>query len=509
MSINLNRRRFINRTALAGCIAVLGCLSLPSQANAKPDRPNILFILIDDMGWKDISCAGSTYYETPHIDKLASEGMRFLNAYSAAPVCSPSRGAIFTGKNPARTQFTAVWGGSDGPDDRLHDKSKYRGGGQQYLEARNRHALPSTEFILAQAFAEGGYQTGFFGKWHVGECPNYYPDDRGFQVAKGYRTEYVGTHTSGHWMKTFQKYAANLEGADKDAYVADVLTDECIQFITENKKKPWLAVLSHYLVHGPIQPKPEKRARYKEKPTTDQINPGMASMVESVDESVGRLIQTLKDLGLDQKTLVIFTSDNGGLSPNSTSNYPILGGKSFPFEGGFKVPFIATWPGTIKPGISKERIIGMDIYPTMLAAAGLPLRPEQHVDGLNLMTAALQGADLKERPLVFHYPHYSHATGPVSAIIEGDWKLIQFYNDAEGAYLLYNLADDPEERKDLAKANPEKRDALAKRLVESLKEMDAEMPIPNPKPKLGKYNLKFTKELAEEQRAKIEARLSQ
>lgn len=507
----MNRRHFLHLATLAGSGLVSGSLAGAASLTAKTDRPNILFVLIDDMGWKDIGCAGSTYYETPHIDKLAAEGMRFLNAYSAAPVCTPSRGAIFSGKCPARTQLTTVFTGPAGPDDRLHDTSKYQGGKDQYLEARNRHALPKSEVILAQAFADGGYRTGFFGKWHIGECPGYYPDLRGFHVARGYRPRAVSTSQSGHWMKTFQKYGANMGGGNKDAYVADVLTEQCIDFITENKGKPWLAVLSHYLVHSPVQPKPDKLTLYKKKPTTDQNNPGYASMVESVDDSIGRLLQGVEDLGLEQDTLVIFTSDNGGLTPRNTSNYPLMGGKSFPFDAGMKVPFIVKWPGKIKPGTSEQRIVGMDIYPTMLAAADLPLRPEQHADGQDLMPLLTQDAKLKRRPIIFHFPHYTHATGPFSAIIENDWKLIRFYNDEQGAYLLYNLAADTEEQNNVAATNVRMRERLSRQLDRSLKEMKAEMPRKNPafKPdaKGQRYNLKATKKRADSERKMFEARL--
>lgn len=507
----MNRRHFLQLSTFAGIGLVSGCVTGTACLTTKTNKPNILFVLIDDMGWKDIGCSGSTYYQTPHIDKLASEGMRFTNAYSAAPVCTPSRGAIFSGKCPARTQLTTVFSGPSGPDDRLFDWSKYRGERDQYIEARNRHALPSGEVILPQALADGGYRTGFFGKWHIGECPGYYPDDRGFHVAKGYR---VNQHRSSrsHWMESFVKTAVNLDDADKDAYVADVLTAECIDFITENKGRPWMAVLSHYLVHNPVQPKPDKLERYKTKPTTDQINPGYASMVESVDDSVGSVLESIKKLGLEQDTLVIFTSDNGGLTRNNTSNYPLMGGKSFPFEAGMKVPFIAKWPGKIKPGTTtNERIVGMDIYPTMLAAGGLPPRPKQHVDGQNLLPVMTQNATLKKRPIIFHYPHYTHATGPFSAIIAGNWKLIRFYNDEHGAYLLYNLAVDPQEQENLADTNSEMRDNLIGQLDSSLKEMKAEMPTKNPdfKPDTpGKrFNLKTTKDLADKERDIFESRL--
>ena len=480
-----------------------------STKSQEDTPPNILLILIDDMGWNDISCAGSPYFETPNIDKLASDGIRFLNAYSPAPVCTPTRGAIFSGKCPARTQLTTVFNGPAGPDSRLFDKSKYRGENDQYLEARHRHALSETEVIIPQALAEAGYRTAFFGKWHIGECPGYYPDERGFHVARGYRIKQDVKRS--HWMKDFTGTAANMTGSDLDAYVADVLTSQCAAFITDNRDKPWMAVLSHYLVHNPVQPKPDKLARYENKKTTDQNNPGYAAMVESVDESVGRLIQTIRELGLEQNTMVIFTSDNGGLTPNNTSNYPLMGGKSFPFEAGMKVPFIVKWPGKIKPGTSEQRIIGMDIYPTMLGAAGLPLRPDQHADGLNLIPLLTKSEPLKNRPLIFHFPHYTHATGPFSSIIEDDWKLIRFYNDEQGEYLLYNLAVDTEEQNNLAQVNVKIRDKLLLQLEISLKEMNAELPIPNPEytpdTKSVKRNLRFTKDLAEKEREMFEKRL--
>ena len=504
----MKRRDLLKFVTVAGGGLLAGSAPGTTSSEETSRQPNIVFVLIDDLGWKDIACSGSKYYETPHIDKLASEGVRFLNAYSPAPVCSPSRGAIYSGKCPPRTQFTAVWDGRAGPDDRLYSKSKYPGVHDQYLEAKSRHALPKTEVLFSQALADGGYKTGFFGKWHCGECPGYYPDARGFHVAKGYRTRKVGTRKSGHWMKTFYKFGANMEGVDRDAYVADVLTDQCVEFITENKDKPFLAVLSHYLVHDPIQGKWEKVQRYKNKPKTDQNNPGYASMVESVDDSIGRVLETLKKLNLEQNTLVIFTSDNGGYTPKHTSNYPLMGGKSFPFEAGMKVPFIVKWPEKIKPGVSSERVIGMDIYPTMLAAAGLPLRPDQHVDGLNLMPL-FKEKKLKKRPIIFHFPHYTHATGPFSSIIEDNWKLIQFYNDAHGAYLLYNLAEDPCEQKDLAATKPEMVEKLKSQLDRSLKEMKAEMPAKNPEfqPNERERNLKTTKELAETERKLLESRL--
>lgn len=504
------KANYPNYIAMALCQISLVIATYAAEP-AEADRPNILLILIDDMGWMDIGCAGSTYYETPHIDELAREGMRFVNAYSSSPVCTPSRGAIFSGKNPARTKLTTVYHSSQETSDSLYSTSKYQGEHHQYLEARHRHALPRDEVILAEALGDGGYRTGFFGKWHCGEAPGYFPDERGFHVAKGYRHTEVGTSKSGHWMKTFHRYAAHLDAVDRDAYLADVLTDECIHFIKENQNKPWLAVLSHYLVHTPIDPKPEKVGLYREKPATDQNNPEYAAMVESVDDSVGRLLQALVELGLEDNTLVIFTSDNGGYTPHVTSNYPLMGGKSFPFEAGMRVPFIVRWPRVIEHGISEARVIGMDIYPTMLAAAGLPSRPKQHVDGLNLLPLLKGESSPSERSLVFHFPHYSHATGPISTIIANGWKLIRFYNDEHGAHLLYDLVVDPEEQDNQADENRDQRERLVRMLTESLLEMDAEMPILNPnynpEQKDNGMHLQSTLDLANRERLEFESRL--
>ncbi len=444
-------------------------------------RPNIVFVLIDDMGWKDLSCAGSQYYQTPHIDRLAENGIRFENAYSSSPVCSPSRGAIFTGKNPGRTKFSTVVGCVDSPDDRLLCNADDSHGGQdQHLEARHAFNLPSTETLFSEILAEAGYVTGYFGKWHCGVRDAYTPAGRGFQVAKGYRNAAVTTGTSGHWGETFKQYSVDMPIQDND-YLSERLTDECEQFIRNHSDRPFLAVLSHYLVHSPVQPKPDKLEHYRRIPGTDQDNPGYAAMVESVDESVGQLVAVLEELDLFRNTLFVFTSDNGGLSPKNTSNYPLMGGKCFPFEAGMKVPCIITWPAVVTAGqVTAERTIGMDFYPTFLEAAGIPLWPDQHVDSTSLMPVLTGSGSLPARPLVFHFPHYTGFSGPYASIIEENWKLIRFYNDKEGACLLFDLSVDPYELNDISAAKPEQVEQLARTLNDALDEMGAERPIPNP-----------------------------
>ena len=406
--------------------------------------------------------------------------MRFLNAYSPAPVCTPTRGAIFTGKCPARTQLTTVFNGPAGPDDRLYDKSKYRGEHDQFFEARHRHALPGSEVIIPEALADGDYVTAFFGKWHIGECPGYYPEDRGFDVAKGYGLRQNVKRS--HWMKDFAPSAANMDGADRDVYVADALTTQCVEFITANRDNPWMAVLSHYLVHSPVQPKPDKLTKYQGKTTTDQNNPGYAAMVESVDESVGRLMQTIEKLGLEQNTLVIFTSDNGGLLLRQDNfiraswNHPLREGKGTLYEGGLRIPAIVRWPGTIEAGrISEELIISTDIFPTLAELAGVPV--DYEIEGRSLVPHLLRSEALDRETLYWHYPHY-HLGMPGGVIREGYYKLIEYFETGE--LELYNLREDLHESSNLAADLPEKAKELQKKLKSWREENRASMPTPNP-----------------------------
>ncbi len=489
----------------------IGLLAATSLAAPAAIQPNIIFILADDLGWKDVGYAGSTLYRTPNIDRLAREGMQFTRAYSAACVCSPSRGAIYSGKNPARTALTTVWNGPEGPDDRLFDRSKNQGGINQYLEAKHRHALPKRETTFAQVLAAAGYATAFWGKWHIGEFTGFQPPDRGFQLAQGYRPAEAGGSTLGHWGKSYARGPlVNLPDLKPDDYIADVLTDEAVKFIHANKSRPFLAVFSHYLVHGPIQAKPELVPSYASAMKADQNNPEYAAMVESLDQSVGRILKALEEEGLTTNTMVVFTSDNGGLTPKSTSNYPLMGGKAFPFEAGMRVPLAIRWPAVIKPrSICRERVTGMDFYPTFLSAAGLPLQSQQHTDGVSLWPVLTAIGKLPERPLIFHFPHYTHATGPNSVLIEHDWKLIRFYNDETGRYLLYNLAADPFEQQDLSAAMPEKVSALDGRLTQVLDAMKAQMPTENPDfdSKAKKlFNREFTLNLALQEHQESAAR---
>ncbi len=494
--------------------ASLLCIAIAGTAVAAEQKPNIIFILADDLGWKDVGYAGSTFYRTPNIDRLAREGMRFEQAYSAACVCSPSRGAIYSGKNPARTGLTCVFNSPGKPDD-VWARWGAIGPGSQNLPALQRWSLPRSERTFGEVLSKAGYATAFLGKWHCGEFPGYEPDERGWQVAKGCRVEKAGGGTKGHWGESYPSLdcLANLPGLKPRDYLADVLTEEAVQFIHGNKSKPFHLVLSHYLVHAPLQAKPGMAEPYTHIAKTDQRNPTYAAMIESLDQSVGRVLKTLEDEGVADNTLVVFTSDNGGLagigSMHITSNYPLMGGKSFPFEAGMRVPLAMRWPARIKAGTAcSERVVGMDFYPTFLEAAGLRLLPDQHRDGLSLLPVMTGTGHLPSRPLVFHFPHYTHATGPNSALIEDNWKLIRFYNDRQGRFLLFNLAADPNELRDISTLEPDKVRTLDAQLTGLLTAMQAKLPEPNPafdptKPGVG--TRKSTLDLATKERQQRES----
>lgn len=452
-------------------------------------RPNIVLILIDDMGWKDFGEAGSTYYETPNIDQLSREGIRFTKAYSAAPVCSPSRGALLTGRYPARTKLTTVWNQNESPIDKeakLHTTAKQgeKNGRQKfnyrYEEAMHYHGLPLSETTFADILTENGYHTGYIGKWHCGWDENFWPDKRGFQYAEGYRTKPVRTP---HFGTEAIGNVAGLEGLKPTDYVGDKLTDKAVEFIQKNanSEKPMMLMLSHYLVHGPVEGKEEYTKKYEAKPKTDQNRPGFAAMVQSVDECVGRVIQALKDAEIYDNTVVIFTSDNGGPVP-VTSCYPLLGGKSFLFEAGTRIPFIVSWKGKIESNVDNDhRIMQPDIFPTLLDIAGIPQKPELHKDGSSIYPLLFNGREWQQKPLFFHFPHYTHATSPGTFLIDDNWKLIRFYNNLdENQYMLFNLEEDPYEQNDLASTQKDKVNELAELMDKYVAETGCEKPLPNP-----------------------------
>ncbi|MDF7806458.1 sulfatase [Pontiellaceae bacterium B12219] len=449
-------------------------------------QPNFVFILVDDLGLLDLGVEGSTFHETPNIDALAKSGMRFENGYAACVVCSPSRASIMTGKAPPRHGITDWIGAASGTQWKRNDK---------LLPAAYSHTLEASEITLAEALRTAGYSTFFAGKWHLGDEGSW-PEDHGFDINKGGWE--VGSPKGGYFAPWINPRLEN--GPDGEALTLR-LANETARFIEEHQDTPFLAYLSFYTVHGPIQTTEELCGKYRKKaklmkPSENgprfkidrtlpvrqvQDNPIYAGMVELLDDAVGIVLDTLRETGLDKNTVVIFTSDNGGVSSGdaySTSLLPLRGGKGRQWEGGIREPFYIRAPGIGTPGsTTKVPAIGMDFYPTMLELAGLPLMPEQHVDGVSLVPV-LKGGTIPDRDLFWHYPHYGNQGGePSSTIRSKDWKLIHYYED--GRDELYNLAEDIGEQQDLAAAQPERVAELRRRLDRWLEDTAAVIPQPD------------------------------
>ena len=429
---------------------------------------NVVFFLIDDLGWMDIGANGSNYYKTPHIDQLAKEGVRFTNGYAACNVCSPTRAAIMAGKYPARLLLTQWL-----PSGRWDAKKN------KLQEARYLSNLPLEEFTVAEALREGGYKTAFMGKWHLGPLPYYYPEHQGFDInVAGRDYGAPGSYWypfEGSWripttdLKVFKE--SPIEGKEGD-YLTDRLMEEGDKFIRENSEKPFFLMMSLYAVHSPLQGKLEKVARYEKVPEEQrQGDPRYAAMVETVDDGVGRLMTALREEEIEENTLVIFTSDNGGMS-KATDNSPLRANKGSNYEGGLRVPVIVKWPGVTEPGsVSDEPVISTDFYPTILGATGLPKRPLQHVDGVDLSSVLKGRSRIDRQSLFWHYPHYNQhpQNFPATVIRKGHWKLIEILDTGE--LELYNLALDVGEQNNLADVHS----GLAQSLLAEMRAWRAEV----------------------------------
>lgn len=452
--------------------------------------PNFVFFLIDDLGFRDLGVFGSTFHLTPNIDALARSGMRFNQAYAASPVCSPTRASILTGKHPARLDITDWIGGAQRGELVPADYVRY---------------LPEEEITLAEVLRGNGYATGYFGKWHLGDAPHL-PEGQGFDLN-------VGGTGAGQPASYFYPYSAlegrdpywdvpGLEGGSEGEYLTDRLTEEAMAFVKANQEGPFLLYLAHYAVHTPIQSKPALAARFAarrdslpepsgppverehDRATTRLIqdDPAYAGMVRSVDESVGRILAQLEELGLEEQTIVFFMSDNGGLStvagerPGPTTNDPLRAGKGWLYEGGVRTPMIIRWPGEVQGGgVSEVPVQSTDFFPTMLEMAGFPLRPDLHRDGVSLVSLLRGGEGPARESLFWHFPHY-HGSGnrPSGSVRMGDWKLIEWFED--GALELYDLRNDPGEASNRSRAEPERARMLLDRLKEWRERVGANMP---------------------------------
>jgi len=468
----LNMKTMCSAIHLAVHLPVLFVAALIPAGAAERERPNVVFIMVDDLGWSDVGYNGSKVYETPHVDRLAQEGMVFSDFYSAGPVCSPTRASIMTGKYPARTGITT------------------------YLISPARDAehvtshLPLEEFTIAEAFKENGYATGYFGKWHLGYENQYWAANQGFDVAKGgidlpwawtlCYPEIKEAPTAKTWPKTHTRFFSpyhltHLENGPEGEYLTERLTNETIQLIEQHRDEPFFAFLSFHTVHTPLQAKPEKIEKYRRKiaalgldgkKETDprekafQNNAAYAAMVEHMDENVGRLLKRLDELNLSDNTIVVWTSDNGGKG-SVTSNLPLRGMKHNLYEGGIRVPLIVRWPDKIAAGSrSSTPLISNDFYPTLLELTGCPTEPQQHVDGVSFKDVLLGKSDSVDRKAIYwHYPHNRQE----AAVREGRYKLLHRFK--EDRVELYDLQTDIGEQHDLSKERPE----LAGRLLGKLK----------------------------------------
>ncbi|WP_254512228.1 sulfatase-like hydrolase/transferase [Anatilimnocola floriformis] len=474
-----NRNLFPRLAHAAGFLTVLWISAIAhSQEAEKKPRPNVVLIVIDDLGWADLGCYGSTFHKTPQLDKLAKQGMRFTDAYAACPVCTPTRAAIMTGKYPARLNITD-WlpGRGDMPSQKL-------------LRPKIEQQLPLAEVTIAERLREAGYRTASIGKWHLGGA-GFGPETQGFEVniggdqggsPPGYFAPFVRENAKG---KAAGRNLKGLEAAPDGGYLTDLLTDAAVNFIEKNRAEPFFLYLPHYAVHTPLQAKEEVIKKYPADPkfSGKQNSSVYAAMLESVDDGVGRIMAKLDELKLTENTLVIFTSDNGGLAtpegPHTpaTSNAPLREGKGYLYEGGIRVPLIMHWPKNIRTGINGTLTSSVDLLPTLLDVCSLSATTE--VDGVSIRAAMQEEERPVTRDLFWHYPHYANQGGkPSSAIRSGRWKLIEFFED--GHRELFDLTSDMRENRNLVTQHPQVVAELAEKLEAWRKNVGAKMMEPNP-----------------------------
>lgn len=489
-SVFVSRSQWIRLVMLAAVVIALKSNHLVSASdpteNSEGNQPpkSVLFILVDDLGYMDIGANNpNTFYETPNIDKLAASGMRFTDGYAANPVCSPTRYSIMTGRYPSRVDATNFFSGR-------------RSG--KFNPAPLNDRMPLDEITIAEALKEHGYQTFFAGKWHLGPTEEYWPTQQGFDVNRG------GHRGGGPYggKKYFSPYEnPTLSNGPEGEHLPDRLARETSEFMEEHRDEPFLAYLSFYSVHTPLMAPKDLVAKYQakakklglsdenafaeeeqvfgDKPRRVRIQQNhavYAAMVEAMDRAVGKVLNQITKLGLDDSTAVFFIGDNGGLSTSEgspTSNLPFRGGKGWIYEGGIREAFLARCPGVTTPGsVSSEPVCSTDFYPTILEYCGLPLKPNQHLDGQSLIPLMSGEERLSRENLFWHYPHYSNQGGfPAAALRNRDWKLIERFED--GRVHLYHLKDDPGERKDRSKDFPDRVMRMRENLHRWYREVDA------------------------------------
>lgn len=482
-------------------LLLINALFSSCKENNQYKHKNILFILVDDLGYYDLSCTGSQYYETPNIDQIAKEGMTFTNGYAACQVCSPSRASIMTGQFPARHGITDWIGAKSGEDWRKANRYN------KLLPAEYKHHLDHNSVTIAEALKSEGYKTFFAGKWHLGDKGSW-PDDHGFDINVG---GWSKGGPAGGYFSPFKN--PNLEDKAEGENLSMRLARETVSFLRNNKDTSFFAFLSFYAVHSPIQTTQEKWSKYQQKANEMGIaekgfdmghflpirqvqdNPVYAGLVETMDDAVGLVLKELEALGLDKNTIVVFTSDNGGVAAGdafSTSNKPLRAGKGYQYEGGIREPYFIKVPWIDCAGKQNSTpVSGTDFYPTLLELIGADLNPGQHNDGVSLVPL-LKGDSIESRPLIWHYPHYGNQGGEPSSIIRmANWKLIHYYED--GRDELYNLEHDLVEKEDLSLQNPEIVEEMSNTLFNYLNSVGAKFPVPDPEynPEKESEHLKY------------------
>ena len=441
-----------------------------SQGEPRDDKkkPNIVFILADDFGWSQLGCYGSDFYETPNMDRLASQGMKFTDAYAACPVCSPTRASIMTGRYPARLHLTDFIAGGSFPYER-------------YTQPEWQKYLPLEEGTIAEVLKTAGYATASFGKWHLSidkkppKSLPYNPDKQGFD----------------EWFVTYKP--SSQSDPESDAHNVEAITDKSLDFLDRHKEDPFFLYVPHNTIHAPVLGKKKLIEKYKNKPGSDrpENNPILGAMIEELDDSVGRLLEKLEDLNIADKTLVVFFGDNGGLERDA-SQTPLRSGKANLYEGGIREPLIVRWPGVVAPGSTcSAPVTSVDFFPTFVEILGLKNRVTNKIDGVSLLPLLKQSGTLDRRAIYWHYPHYhSSSIGPCGAVRVGDYKLIEWYDETicgPGNELeLYNLKEDIGERNNLAGKMPDKTRELKKMLATWRSQVNAQRLAPNPNYDPGK-----------------------
>ena len=467
----LNRRDFLKAVTLgAAGVSLPGCSNNgpSSTASVSKKRTNIILIMIDDLSWMDLHCQGNDRLDTPNIDRLASQGMRFTDAYSAAPVCSPTRAAIMTGQSPARLDLTT----------HIPDRPQYRPKDSTLLSAKTLNHLPLEHVTLAERLKEAGYATGFFGKWHLSRASaekglseqDLRPEFQGFDLN-------IGGCSFGGPPSYFDPYRnPTIKNRREGEYLPDRLADEAITFIQAHRDGPFFVALWNYTVHWPMQAPQALIDKYEKRVGPGLKDPRYGAMIEAMDAAVGRVMAAIDELKLADQTLVIFTSDNGGFDGVS-DNRPLRASKGHLYEGGIRVPLIVRWPGVVKAKtICRTPVISTDFYPTLLDVSGLPHGTDKKLDGESIMPLLKRTGPLKRRAIYFHYPNYAwHGSNKLGgAVREGDYKLIERYDD--DSVELYNLVNDLSEKRDLSLEMPKKAADLKRKLDAWLTESGAIMP---------------------------------